>query len=238
MVAIARGICKKPAPRMPRHSGYNRDMPKSSSSIPWPAVALVIVIAFAAGIGLSYLQGQRGESTQVEGLLWPDPPVLPSINLLDQDGAPFTQEQLRGKWSLLFFGFTHCPDICPTTLDQMARAHGALERNAHYAGRGQVVLVSLDPERDTPAILHDYVKYFHKDFLAVTASLEELSALTRAMGVLFMKVSQPGDSYSIDHSAGIFFVDPALRLVSVLTPPHNAAAIVRRFAAVSAFIEP
>jgi protein SCO1 len=203
---------------------------------PWVIISAVIIVAFSAGATLSYLHTKRADATLVEGLLWPDPPVLDSIHLLDHEGTPFTLDQLRGKWSLLFFGFTSCPDVCPTTLDQLARAHEHLKSNERYRANGQIIFVSVDPDRDSPERLREYVKYFHEDFIGITASETELKALTARLGALFMKVSQGGDDYTVDHSAGIFFIDPALRLISVVTPPHSASEIVRRFDAVSTYI--
>lgn len=205
----------------------------------WLAIGTVIVVAFSAGATLSYLQTRSGDPTLVEGLLWPDPPVLAPMHLVDHDSAPFTLDQMRGKWSLVFFGFTSCPDICPTTLDVLANAHEKLKSHKLYRADGQIVFVSVDPERDSPERLGEYVKYFHEDFIGVTAAEEELKGLTAKLGVLFMKVSQAGqgdENYTVDHSAGVFFIDPVLRFVSVVTPPHSAGEIVRRFEAVSAYI--
>ena len=214
-------------------------MQNSRHGPPWLAISAVIIVAFGAGATLSYLQSRPGDAALVEGLLWPNPPVLGPIHLLDHDSAPFTLDQMRGKWSLIFFGFTSCPDICPTTLDVLARAHEKLKSHELYKANGQIVFVSVDPERDSPERLSEYVKYFHEDFIGVTATKPELKQLAVKLGVLFMKVSQGGqgdDNYSVDHSAGVFFIDPELRFVSVVTPPHSAGEIVRRFDAISAYI--
>ena len=220
-----------------RRARYNPRMTTPTPKIPWLVMSLVIALAFAAGIGFSYWHNGRDDNPHIDGLLWPDPPALPALNLLRDDGTAFHLADLRGKWSLLFFGFTHCPDVCPITLAILAEVHTALKKSPNYAGSGQVIFVSVDPQRDTPAQLAKYVHYFHKDFIGVTAGEAELKPLTRALGVLFMKVTQGGPDYSIDHSAGVFFIDPAGRLVSVLTPPHTVALVIARFNAVSKFIE-
>lgn len=214
---------------------YNAAMSHSPTWRTWVAALAVAALAFIGGLALSHYQS--GRSVGVDGLLWPDPPRIDDVDLLTTDGRPFTADALRGRWSLLFFGFTHCPDVCPLTLDVLARAHRALKSNAHYGARGQVVFVSVDPERDTPAVLADYVRHFDPEFVAVTAPVAALGAFTRRLGVLFAKVEQGGGDYSVDHSAGIFFIDPELRLVSVLTPPHDLAAVLERYARVSEFIE-
>lgn len=211
-------------------------MQASTPKIPWLAMILIAGVAFAAGIGLSYWHNRDGDVPAIDGLLWPDPPVVPDIALTRDDGTPFRLADLRGKWTLMFFGFTHCPDVCPTTLDVLAQVHTVLRKAPPYDSQGQVVFVSVDPERDTPAQLAQYVHYFHKDFIGVTGAEAELKPLAQALGVLFMKVAAGGPDYSVDHSAGIFVIDPAGRLVSVLTPPHTADAVIARFKAVSAFI--
>lgn len=212
-------------------------MPTVTPKIPWLVMSLVIALAFMAGIGFSYWQKKQSDNPHIDGLMWPDPPLIPPLNLVRDDGTAFHLTQLHGKWSLVFFGFTHCPDVCPSTLAILAQVHTALQKSPVYAGRGQVVFVSVDPQRDTPAQLASYVHYFHKDFIGVTADEAELKPLTRALGVLFMKVAQGESEYSVDHSAGVFFIDPAGRLVSVLTPPHTAEGVIARFNAISKFIE-
>lgn len=209
-------------------------MQQTSRTFIWPLGFLVVCLAFAGGMWLSARHTVDGST--VDGLLWPDPPALRPFELTDQHGQPLGLDQLRGRWSLVFFGFTHCPDVCPTALAAMASAADELRGHRLFGSEGQVIFVSVDPERDTPELLGQYVEHFDPDFIGATAPKAELEALTRTLGVLFMKVEQSGGAYSMDHSAGIFFISPDLRLVSVLTPPQTAADIVRRFAAVSEFI--
>ncbi len=215
---------------------YNHAMQAPAPKIPWLAMVLIAGVAFAGGIGLSWWQGSRDALPAIDGLMWPDPPAVPDIALIRDDGTPFKRADLRGRWTLMFFGFTHCPDVCPTTLDLLAQVHTILKKSPPYGAAGQVVFVSVDPERDNPAQLAQYVHYFHRDFIGVTAPEAELKPLLKTLGVLFMKVAEGGPDYTVDHSAGIFFIDPAGRLVSVLTPPHTADAVIARFNAVSAFI--
>lgn len=210
-------------------------MQQASRTLIWPLGILVVCLAFAGGMWLSARQTVEGSS--VDGLLWPNPPALRPFELTDQHGQVLGIDRLRGRWSLIFFGFTHCPDVCPTALAAMADALEQLRNHRHFGDEGQVIFVSVDPARDTPEVLGRYVQHFDADFIGATAAEDELKALTRALGVLFMKVAQGEGAYSMDHSAGIFFISPDLRLVSVLTPPQTAADIIRRFTAVSEFIE-
>ncbi|MEQ8663069.1 MAG: SCO family protein [Gammaproteobacteria bacterium] len=210
----------------------------SRSRLAQVAFAICIIAgAFAAGVWMSARHAATPSAAGVDGLLWPDPPAVQPFTLTAARGGTFTLEQLRGRWTLLFFGFTHCPDVCPTTLAELAAAAAELRAHPAFGARGQVVFVSVDPARDDPAALAEYVGYFSPDFIAATAPEDELRRLTRSLGALFMKVPLGGDDYTMDHSAGIFYISPDLHLVSVLTPPHARGQIARRFASISAFIE-
>ena len=192
-----------------------------------PILALAIgVIALGTAAYLTLLP--RGGSTVSIG---------GPFTLTAGDGRTVTDRDFRGAPHLVFFGFTHCPDVCPTTLDVLAQSAQALKTHAQFGTAGQVLFVSLDPERDTSAVIADYVRYFSPDMLGATGTPEALKTLARALGVLFMKVEQGDSAYSIDHSAGVFYIDPQARLVSVLTPPHTVAGVTARFDAISNFIE-
>ena len=114
-----------------------------SSALSWILGASVVALAFAAGMWLA--ARQHAPAAAVEGLLWPDPPALQAFTLQDHAGRPFDLERLRGRWSLLFFGFTHCPDVCPSALAAMAAAEAELRTLRHFAERGQLIFVSVDP---------------------------------------------------------------------------------------------
>ncbi|RME33123.1 MAG: SCO family protein [Gammaproteobacteria bacterium] len=198
------------------------------------------VIATVAGIALGlHLQARQGtgapEPPAIPGLLWPHPKEVAPFRLTDSAGEVFDQDRLRGHWSLLFFGYTHCPDVCPSTLATLARTTKLLEGDGELP---QVVFVSVDPQRDEPQRLGEYVRYFDPRFLAVTAPEAPLLSLTRQLGVLSLKVEDPqGGDYLVDHSASIFLIDPRLRVVAVLSPPHEAGELARRYRAIRAFIE-
>lgn len=207
-----------------------------SSKASWALGAMVVVASFAAGMWLSASRSGGGDAAAVDGLLWPDPPALASFELIDHEGRPLRPADLRGRWSLIFFGFTHCPDVCPTALAAMAAAQAELREHPHYGERGQLVFISVDPMRDDAERIADYVAYFAPDFVGATAATPELEKLTRSLGALFMQIPLGDGGYTVDHSAGIFFISPDLHLVSVLTPPQTATDIVRRFDAVSRFV--
>ena len=104
--------------------------------------------------------------------------AMPAFKLVDYDGRPFTLNSMQGKWTIMLFGYTHCPDFCPTTLMELSRAYRNLQReNPELAAKTQIVFVSVDPFRDSPEVLADYIAHFNRKFIAVSGTPEELSSL-------------------------------------------------------------
>ena len=132
------------------------------------------------------------------------------FRLTDHNGRVRTLADFRGKVVAIFFGYTHCPDVCPTTLSDFA---AALKLLGVQAGRVQVIFVTLDPQRDTPAILKQFVPAFNPDFLGMYTDDETLKRLAKEYKVVYQKTSvKAADDYLIDHSAGTYIYDPAGRL--------------------------
>ncbi len=130
------------------------------------------------------------------------PTPLPAFSLLNQFGEPVDQTVFKGQWDLVFFGFTHCPDICPTTLQVLAEAKRTLAEQGRET-LPRIVLVSVDPERDSPEILGQYVDHFGDGNLGLTGTLEEIRKLTGGLGIFFEKQAGDDDNYSVDHSAAV-----------------------------------
>ena len=159
------------------------------------------------------------------------PRSLPPFQLTRHDGQPLDNGALKGHWTLVFIGFTHCPDVCPTTLAQLKQAQAAW-KSIPEARRPRVLFVSVDPERDTATRLGEYVHAFHKDTLAATADVPSLERFATALGFVFQKV--PGkhfdenpEDYTVEHSASLAVLDPQGRLAGLVRPPFNAPAIAR-----------
>lgn len=150
------------------------------------------------------------------------PRVISSFDLVDQNGDHVGLENLRGQWSLLFFGFTYCPDICPTTMGVLNRAVQRMEKDP------QVVLVSVDPERDRPEQMKNYINAFNPEFEGYTGTHAEITKLATQVNVAFGKVPgrEPG-TYTVDHSASIVVVDPEGRYAGFIKTPHNEMNIKR-----------
>lgn len=201
-----------------------------SRSILW-----VLVAAIAAGAGL--LLGQRFfNAAPSAAVIAPPAPTLRAVRLLQSpraiadftltaaDGRPLTTAMLRGRWTLVFLGFTHCPDVCPTTLSELARAQ--LQWQAlPQATRPRVLFVSVDPARDTPKATGDYAAYFHPETLAATGEEPALTNFAQTLGLVYMKVPGEGEDYSMDHSATLVLLDPQGRMAGLIRPPLKPEAI-------------
>ncbi len=159
---------------------------------------------------------------------------LPRFRLRRAGGQPLTNADLAGHWTLLFFGYTHCPDVCPTALQDIAATLDSLARTAPGLPV-QGLFVSVDPARDTPERLAEYVRFFHPALIGATGDAATLQRLARPLGIVYARVPDPGHpgDYLIDHSAAILVIDPDGRLAAVFQPPHDAevmAADLRRLA--------
>ena len=144
---------------------------------------------------------------KVNGLyLLETPRNFDQLNLVDHHGQPFTRERLVGHWSLVFFGFTYCPDICPTTMAFLNRLVGELDGTE--AEDTQVVMVSVDPARDTVEQLASYVPYFNPDFVGVTGEFLDVHRFATALNTPFRKVPGQEDDYLVDHSANVVLINP------------------------------
>jgi protein SCO1 len=132
-----------------------------------------------------------------------------TLELKDHNGQPRTLADFKGKVVTLFFGFTHCPDVCPTTLVEMANVMKELGSDA---GRVQVLFVSVDPERDTADVLKRYVPAFHPSFLGLTGNAEEIARAAKEFKIYYQKQKLPGGGYTMDHSAGTYILDSEGRL--------------------------
>ena len=211
------------------------------------ATLVVLVVALAAGLGLWASQRYFGAApasswpqTQVVRLFEP-PRELPAFSLRQSDGTQLVPGELRGHWTLVFLGFTHCPDVCPTTLAQLSVAQKQWEPLPE-ASRPRVLFISVDPERDTPDRIGEYAHAFHKDTLAATANIPALENFTRSLSLVFAKVpapeGAPADQYSVDHSASMAVLDPQGRMSGLVQQPLDPAAIAADLAALTRATSP
>jgi len=155
---------------------------------------------------------------------------ITSFRLLDHHGNVFTQDNLAGKWSLLSFGYTHCPDICPTTLNVLDQANKILHE-ANATVLPQTLFLTLDPERDDANTLSEFVPWFNKEFIGLTGSIEQIHALTKNLGILIQKrEDESGEgNYLIDHTVSIMVIDNKGQLRALSSAPHNPQTIANDF---------
>ncbi len=202
----------------------------------------ILVAALAAALGLWAAQHLFGApaaphrpQTQAVRLFEPTR-ELPAFSLRQSDGTRLVPGELKGHWTLVFLGFTHCPDVCPTTLATMA---GAQKQWATIpeSTRPRVLFVSVDPERDTPDRIGEYAHAFHRDTLAATADLPALENFARSLSMVFAKVAPelgaPMDQYVVDHSATMAVLDPQGRMAGLLQPPLDVKAVAADLAALT-----
>lgn len=174
------------------------------------------------------LQGIQAKlkSTQV---LPSDFKSVPAFSLLDVNGDEITEAALAEQWSLMFFGYTHCPDVCPITLSVMKEVVAKLE--ADSSPPMQVVFMTVDPVRDTPEIMKNYVGFFSDEFVGISGELNATHEFTRALGIVAAFTANKDDpkNYLVDHTASMLLVDPDLRVRAKFAPPHEAATIVEDY---------
>jgi protein SCO1/2 len=185
---------------------------------------ILALLAFTGGIIFIYqvFQGVRVQPSVAT--VWPMPKPLPDFSLMDDSGNTFNTENLQGHWSLLFFGFTHCPDICPATLQQLALVTKRLQESGKASP--DVYLVSVDPERDTPEVMASYVRHFGSEIHGITGDIGELRKLTSAAGIFFEKSTQPDGSYSVDHSAAVLLINENGAIHASFGAPHDIRGFV------------
>ena len=175
-------------------------------------------VAIIAGALLARLLG--GTAPLTSGTWLPRARPLAEFHLQDLSGREFTREDLRGHPTLLFFGFTNCPDVCPTTLAMLAQ----LQRQPPLPG-AEVVFVSIDPERDSAATLQVYLGAFSKDFIGLRGDQAGLAPLLKSLSAIAVRENLPNGSYTMDHSATLYLLDRNARLVAVFSPPFSASAL-------------
>ena len=202
-------------------------------------IVLAAIVAFALGLILARLfVGLREVPVPVteSATILPQPRALPPLDLVDQDGRPLPRDFLRDHWTLVFFGFAQCPDVCPTTLTTLAQMRKQLA-DLPAGQQPRVLLVSVDPERDTPAILKPYVTFFDPSFLAATGTLAATTQAAAAFSVPFAKVPLPGGGYTMDHGAGLFVVSPQGALAAYSSPRLDATVLARDYRKVVQYFE-
>jgi protein SCO1/2 len=184
----------------------------------WLAVAFVLV-----GLGATILAANLGRGSA--GLAQPGAPLGGAFSLVDQNGAPITEAVFREKPSAVFFGFTHCPDVCPTTLMDAA---GWIDELGEDAGKMRFVFVTVDPARDTPQVLREYLSAFSPAIIGISGPPEKVEAMARDHKIYFAKALLEGGDYSMDHTASVLLLDEAGALVGTIAQGESRDVAVQK----------
>jgi len=211
----------------------NQTKPKFTNAI------LLIVALLSLGLGYWFSQQyhvERRDSIIPPGLeatvLDKARPLSP-FTLQDHDGQVFTDQTLKGHWNFMFFGYVHCPDVCPIALKVMQDTWKQIPHDPADKAAPRMFFVSVDPDRDTPEMLKQYVRYFDPSFIGVTGKANEIDKLTGQLGILYgFEDKDADDNYNVNHSAQFVLIDPQGRLRAVISPPHDPATIASNFLAI------
>ncbi len=192
-------------------------------------VSLLVFIGIAFGI-IGWFFPHQTVPTELQAVLRPEPKSLQDFNLVGQNQTTFNLNNFKDKWTLLFFGYTFCPDVCPTTLAVLQKIYANLPPK--LLANTQVVFVSVDPERDTPKQLAKYVTYFGKDFIGVTGEVAEINKLVLQTGAGYIKNPTPNaddKNYQISHTSTIFLINPKMQLHAGFSQPHIPKTIIEQY---------
>ncbi|MFC1664211.1 SCO family protein [Pseudomonadota bacterium] len=203
-------------------------------NFPIGTVVLFGSLVLLAGIVIAVLSKTTAQIPQeLAAVLRPVPRAIQAFEFIDQTGKPYTQEDLSGKWTFVFFGYTYCPDICPTTLSVLTSLTKHLQGQIKSTNDPQTLLISVDPQRDKPELLKKYLAFFHKDFVGITAADDKTLALARQFGAMYFK-EEKGDpkNYLVAHASSIYLVNPRGEMVASFSPPHDYKTIASQFRAI------
>ncbi|MCH9636779.1 SCO family protein [Rickettsiella endosymbiont of Litargus connexus] len=193
-------------------------------------LAFIIFTILALGLGLGFNLWHSSKTRivipPIAGTNIDQPQLIPEFHLVNGLGKPFTNHNLKGHFSLLFFGFTHCQSICPLTMVMLTQLYKELK--IEKLPLPQVIFITLDPRRDTPKVVGNYVKAFNPHFIGVSGPLAGIQQLSKQMGVVYIQAQQSKiseNNYQIDHSGTLYLINPEGKLVAIFSPPHDEASI-------------
>ncbi len=190
---------------------------------------LVAVVALIMGLTINRVLSGKGPGDQTAlidagVILLPQSRTLPALSMTDQNGVPMAVNALKDKWTLVFFGYTYCPDICPTTLAQLRDIRSRLPQQA--VDNMRVVLVSVDPNRDTPQQLKQYLGYFDPRYIGLTAPVADIQKLASALSIPFIPADTSKPGYTVDHSGNLALIGPDGRQRGFIRSPLNMQKLV------------
>ena len=197
-------------------------------------ILLFAIAAFTLGIAFYSSQYIFNGSANLDSLqkavsLLEQPRELPTFKMTNQNGLEFSNKDLKNTWSFIFFGFTNCPDICPITLSVMDQVSGQLDKNIS----AQNIFISVDPERDKPEKIKEYVAHFNNKMVGLTGNEKQINTLTQNLGAIYSIQNSDTENYMVDHSAHIFVIAPNGKLAALFSTPHDVKTITDDFKIIS-----
>lgn len=197
-------------------------------------IILFTLCVFAVGIGAWISSSQKKtEKLEISGFAFPEPTALTEVNLVSNEDQPVTEETFKGQWTFLYVGYTFCPDACPMTMTVLNQLAGALEKK-NVEEPVNMMLVSVDPERDTIEKLNSYVKHFNPSFSAATGKPDEIQAFAKQVRSIYVIPEDRSDpNYLVDHSSSVILIDPKAAVHAIFTPPQMAADLAEDFVKIS-----
>ncbi len=207
-----------------------------------PRILLVVSLLLLAGIALLFVT--RGPTApdwasatpEVQAILWPAPREVADFSLIDQQGHAFNKEGLKGHWSLLYFGYLQCPDICPTTLQSLASLRRLMTQSGHAADIPQMMFVSVDPGNDNPQRIAAYLDFFDKQLIGLTGDPGQLAHLAESLGVIYTEHVEADGVRTMEHTSSVIVVDPQGRGVAALAGSHQPRALLQQLDALKTFL--
>lgn len=214
MVVKQHGCCDK-APRSRRWSLWH--------------IASLGIVAFILGMAVALKHTHKSfDPNQLHCTLLNEPRAIQAFHLTGIDGHVFDQQNLKGHWSMLFFGFTHCGSICPTTMAELAKMYRLLAEQG-VKPLPQIVMVTLDPAADHLSTLQHYVQAFHPSFYGARGTKIETQRLTKALGIAYTRIKTNRAADSIEHTGTIILFNPEGKVAAFFTMPHQASLMVQDF---------
>ena len=186
-------------------------------------MALVVLIAGAMISIILQLTNKKPAVAipqELAGVVLPEARPLTPFSLTDHDNKPFDLSRLQGYWTFIFFGYTYCPDICPTALGELAVVFDNLSNHDNVLANTKGVFVSVDPQRDSPETLKDYVPYFNPDFIGATGTPDQIKAFSKQLGAAYMVASNKDaeGNYLVSHTSSLFVINPKGEFYAIYQP--------------------
>lgn len=208
-------------------------MPRKNNRMAITVIGLLALVALVAGLFVSQKAQNKGiDAHQFHGTFLDKPRAVHPFVLTGIDNAPFNNASLQGHWTMVFFGFTNCGSICPTTMAELGKMYHLLQKKGTKK-LPQIVMVSVDPERDSLDKLKHYVKAFDPHFYGARGDENSVNAMTKEMGVAYAKIALPTDenpkNYDIEHTGTVMLFNPKGELSAFFTMPHYASLLAKDY---------